>query len=47
MPRAGKRVMVWEEATSVEAIVRPLCRILRLIERDIDRRGQQLLVPEI
>ena len=46
-PRQGKRVTVWEEAVSVEGITRPVRRILRLTERDIDRRGQQLIVPEI
>jgi hypothetical protein len=46
-PRQGKRVTVWEEAVSVEGITRPVRRILRLTERSIDRRGQQLLVPEV
>jgi hypothetical protein len=46
-PREGKRVTVWEEAVSVEGITRPVRRILRLTERTIDRRGQQLIVPEV
>lgn len=46
-PRAGKRVSVWEEAVSIEGVARPVRRILKLTERDIDRRGQQLLVPEV
>jgi hypothetical protein len=46
-PRAGKRVTVWEEAIKVEGITRPLRRVLRLVERDIDRSGQQLIVPEV
>jgi len=46
-PRPGKRVWVWEEAVSIEGIAQPLRRVLRLIEREIDRSGQQLLVPEI
>ena len=46
-PREGKRVTVWEEAVKVEGVTRPLRRILRLIERDIDRRGQRLIVPEV
>ena len=46
-PRAGKRVAVWEEAIKVESITRSLRRVLRLIERDIDRSGQQLIVPEV
>ena len=45
--RAGKRVTVWEEAIKVEGVSRPLRRIHRLIERDIDRSGQQLIVPEV
>ena len=39
-PRPGKLGTVWEEGISVEAVKRPLRRIFRLIERDIDRRGQ-------
>ena len=46
-PRAGKPVAVWEEAVTVEGIVRPVRRVLRLVEREIDRRGQQLIVPEV
>jgi hypothetical protein len=46
-PRAGKRVTVWEEAIKVEGITRPLRRVLRLVERDVDRSGQQLIVPEV
>jgi len=46
-PRAGKRVTVWEEAIKVDGVARPLRRVLRLIERDIDRNGQQLIVPEV
>lgn len=46
-PREGKRVTVWEEAIQVEGISRGLRRVFRLIERDIDRHGQQLIVPEV
>jgi hypothetical protein len=46
-PRAGKRVAVWEEAIKVEGITRPLRRVLRLVEREIDRSGQQLIAPEV
>lgn len=46
-PREGKRVTVWEEALQIEDISRPLRRVLRLVERTIDRHGQQLIVPEI
>ena len=38
---------VWEEAIKVEGITRPLRRVLRLVERDVDRGGQQLIVPEV
>ena len=46
-PRAGKRMTVWEKAIKVEGVARPLRSVLRLIERDIDRSGQQLIVPEV
>lgn len=46
-PRAGKRVSVWEQAVIVEGIERPLRRVLRLIERRIDKHGQVLIVPEL
>ncbi len=45
-PRAGKRVTVWEQAVSIEGIDRPVRRVLRLIERSIDKHGQVLIVPE-
>jgi hypothetical protein len=46
-PRAGKRVAIWDEPAQVEGIERPVRRVWRLTERRIDRRGQQLLVPEV
>ena len=46
-PRAGKRVAVWEEHVTVQGIARPVRRVLRLVERDIDPRDQQLIVPEV
>lgn len=45
-PRRGKRVTMWEEAVSIEGIGRPVRRVLRLIERTIDGRGQHLIQPE-
>jgi hypothetical protein len=45
-PRRGKRVTMWEEAVSIEGIQRPVRRVLRLIERTIDGRGQHLIQPE-
>ena len=44
--RHGKRVTMWEEAVSIEGIERPVRRVLRLIERTIDGRGQHLIQPE-
>jgi hypothetical protein len=46
-PRAGKRVTVWEHAVSIEGTLRPVRRVLRLIERRIDKHGQVLIVPEL
>jgi hypothetical protein len=46
-PRAGKRVTVWEQAMSIQGVRRPVRRVLRLIERRIDRHGQALIVPEL
>jgi hypothetical protein len=46
-PRAGKRVTLWEQSVVVPGIQRPLRRVLRLIERSIDKRGQVLIVPEL
>ena len=45
-PRRGKRVTMWEEAVSIEGIERPVRRVLRLIERTIDGRGQHLIQPQ-
>jgi len=46
-PRAGKRVTTWEQPVQVQGIDRSVRRVLRLIERTIDKRGQALLVPEL
>lgn len=46
-PRAGKRVTTWEQAVAIEGIARPVRRVLRFIERSIDKRGQVLIVPEL
>ena len=45
-PRKGKRVSVWEETLRIEGIDRPVRRVLRLIERTIDAKGQHLIMPE-
>ena len=46
-PRAGKRVTIWEQPVAVEGVERPVRRVLRLIERSIDKRGQVLIAPEL
>lgn len=46
-PREGKRLTVWEELVQVAGITRPVRRVLRLIERRIDAKGQILIVPEV
>ncbi len=45
-PRVGKRVALWEQAVAVAGVVRPVRRVLRLIERTISAGGQHLIVPE-
>ena len=45
-PRKGKRVAVWQETLSIEGIDRPVRRVLRVIERTIDAKGQHLIMPE-
>ena len=46
-PRAGKRVTLWEQPVTIEGVQRPVRRVLRLIERSIDKHGQVLIVPEL
>jgi hypothetical protein len=46
-PRAGKRMTSWEQAVVIEGVSRPVRRVLRLIERSTDAKGQLLLVPEL
>ncbi|MGC8508252.1 MAG: IS1380 family transposase [Thiomonas sp.] len=46
-PREGKRWTVWEIRVQVPGIERAVRRVLRLTERTIDARGQQLLVPDM
>jgi hypothetical protein len=46
-PREGKRFAVWEQAVQIDGVARPLRRVLRLIERTIDAKGQSLLVPQL
>ncbi len=46
-PRDGKRMTVWEEPLRIEGINRPCKRVLRLIERTIDAKGQSLIEPQL
>lgn len=48
-PRPGKRVALFdvEETRTQTGYDYPLRRVMRVIERRIDKHGQQLLVPEI
>lgn len=46
-PRAGKRVALWEQPLEVAGIAQPLRRVLRLVERTIDAKGQHLIEPEL
>jgi hypothetical protein len=46
-PREGKRVALWEQVVAVVGIERPVRRVLRLIERSIDAKGQRLIAPDI
>jgi hypothetical protein len=46
-PRAGKRVALWEEQVHIEGIERPLRRVLQLVERTIDAKGQHLIEPQL
>jgi Transposase DDE domain group 1 len=49
-PRPGKRVALWEQMIHIEGIDsarQPLRRVLRLIERTIDAKGQVLLMPHL
>jgi hypothetical protein len=46
-PRAGKRFTIWSQPVQVQGIERPVRRVMRLVERTIDRHGQTLLVPEL
>ena len=39
-PRAGKRVTLWEQPVVLNGSLRPVRRVLRLIERTIDKRAR-------
>ena len=45
-PREGKRLTVWQETLRIEGIGQPVRRVLRLIERTIDAKGQRLIEPQ-
>jgi hypothetical protein len=48
-PRPGKRVALFDvrETRTFEGYEYPLRRVMRVIERSIDKHGQRLLIPEI
>lgn len=46
-PRAGKRVATWEQTVAVPGVLRPVRRVLRLVERTIGSQGQHLILPEV
>ncbi len=48
-PRPGKRVALFEvrETRTHNGYAYPLRRVMRVVERTIDKHGQQLLVPDI
>lgn len=45
-PRAGKRLTTWEEPVGIEGVKRRIRRVLRLVERTSDARGQLLIEPQ-
>jgi len=45
-PRPGKRLTLWEQSVSIQGVRRPVRRVLRLIERTIDAKGQVLIAPD-
>ena len=47
--RAGKRMCLWEQALQLEGVgsaSNPARRVMRLIERSVDKHGQPMLFPE-
>lgn len=46
-PRAGKRMTVWDEQVRIEGFSQPVRRVMRLIERTIDVKGQLLIEPQL
>ena len=45
-PRAGKRLTLWEQRVAIEGVQRSVRRVLRLVERTIDAKGQLLIAPD-
>ena len=45
-PRPGKRLTLWEQRVDLAEAKRPVRRVMRLIERTIDAKGQLLIAPE-
>lgn len=46
-PRAGKRVVVWDDQATLDGFEQPVRRVLRLTERTYDAEGQLLLEPRL
>ena len=46
-PREGKRMSVWQEEAHIEGLSSPCRRVLRLIERTTDAKGQRLIEPQL
>ena len=45
-PRPGKRLTLWEQGVGIPGVQRPVRRVMRLIERTIDAKGQMLIAPD-
>jgi hypothetical protein len=45
-PRDGKRITHWEQSVTIDGVQRPVRRVLRLVERTIDAKGQVLIAPD-
>jgi len=44
--REGKRMTLWVQSVIIEGVQRPVRRVLRLVERTIDAKGQILILPD-
>ena len=46
-PREGKRVTMWDEQVPIDGLGHNVRRVMRLTERTIDAKGQQLIEPQL